>query len=93
MRPAGEIQLALVQAWREGPAPVRVAAERACVGVAAAKYTATRMVSRGDLVVVQDGRPAVLGLAADVLPADPPGAVDDAVGALMCWVRLGVAVG
>lgn len=93
MRPAGEIQLALVQAWREGPAPVRVAAERACVGMAAAKYTATRMVGRGDLVVVHEGRPAVLGLAADVLPADPPACDGDAVDALMCWVHLGAAVG
>ena len=93
MRPAGEIQLALVQAWREGPAPVRVAAERACVGMAAAKYTATRMVSRGDLVVVHEGRPAVLGLAADVLPADPPARHDEPMDALMCWVHMGVGVG
>lgn len=37
-------------------------AARAQVGRAAAKYTASRMVARGELVVVEDGRPAVLGL-------------------------------
>ena len=93
MRPAGDIQLALLAAWEAGPAPVRVAAERACVGMAAAQYTATRMVRRGDLVVVHDGRPAVLALAADVVPGDAPVLDDGAVDALMCWVHMGAGVG
>jgi hypothetical protein len=64
MRPKGDICHAMVRAWSQGPATVTQAAHRACVGVSAARYTASRMVSRGELVVVEDGRPSVLGLPA-----------------------------
>lgn len=63
MRPPGDVRLALERAWQQGPAPVRVAADLACVGHAAARYTASRMVDSGHLVVVQPGKPAVLALA------------------------------
>lgn len=43
-----------------GPAPVRVLAERACVGYRVARYTASRLVACGDLEVHADSRPAVL---------------------------------
>jgi len=62
MRPVGDITRAMAKAWSEGPAPVAVAAQRACVGFQAARYTASRMVARGDLVVLHAGRPAVLAL-------------------------------
>lgn len=64
MRPRGEINQALATAWQQGPATVTQAAHRACVGLSVARYTATRMVERGQLVVVEDGRPAVLGVPA-----------------------------
>lgn len=62
MRPIGDVRLAMKQAWAQGPAPVTEAAQRACVGLSVARYTASRMVGAGDLVVVQPGKPAVLGL-------------------------------
>ncbi|MFY7866895.1 hypothetical protein [Roseateles sp.] len=75
----GEVREALVSAWRQGPAPVREAAERACVGHAVARYTASRMADEGQVCVVVGSRPAVMALADDervcVLPtaadADP----------------------
>jgi hypothetical protein len=54
--------MALERAWQQGPAPVRVAADLACVGHAAARYTASRMVDCGQLVVIRPGKPAVLAL-------------------------------
>lgn len=74
-RPAGEVSRALMGAAAAGPATVRELAERACVGYGAARYTASRMVSRGELVILSPTeRPVVLGLeaggAADV-PAAP----------------------
>lgn len=65
MRPRGsygEVALALRTAAQSGPAPVRVLAERAQVGYSAARYTASRLVSAGDLVVVDEGRPSVLAV-------------------------------
>lgn len=70
-RPVGLITRALAQAWSHGPAPVAVAAQRACVGFGAARYTASRMVARGDLVVVAGGRPLVLGLSPEADPQAP----------------------
>lgn len=62
MRPYGEITHALSAVWQQGPATVTQAAHRACVGLSAARYTATRMVDRGQLVVVEGSRPAVLAV-------------------------------
>jgi hypothetical protein len=62
LRRRGELAEALSQAASQGPGCVLELAARAQVGRAAAKYTASRMVARGELVVVEDGRPAVLGL-------------------------------
>jgi predicted transcriptional regulator of viral defense system len=42
---------------------VAALAERAQVGSSAARVTASRMVERGDLVVLEPGRPAVLAIA------------------------------
>lgn len=69
MRPRGDITRAMATAWQQGPASVPAIAQRACVGLSAARYTASRMLQRGDLVVVQGGRPAVLGLAQDAAPS------------------------
>lgn len=60
MRPRGEIRVALVRAFDQGPATVSAAAQRACVGKAAASYTTSRMVADGELVVLQPGKPALL---------------------------------
>lgn len=60
MRPRGEVSEALVRAAQAGPAPVRELAARAGVGYSVARYTATRLVDRGELVVLHGGRPAVL---------------------------------
>lgn len=61
----GEVRAALLDAWRQGPAPVREAAERACVGHAVARYTASRMAEEGQLMVVVASRPAVMAVAGD----------------------------
>jgi hypothetical protein len=62
MRPRGELAEALSTAASRGPAPVRELAARAQVGYAAARYTASRMVQRGELVLLDDVRPALLAL-------------------------------
>lgn len=69
MRPLGEISLALHYAAAAAPGSVRDLACRAQVGYDAARYTASRMVDRGELVIVQEGRPAVLGVATAQTPA------------------------
>ena len=61
-RPRGELACALLKAASFGPAPVRVLAERSQVGYDAARYTASRLVSAGDLVVLDGGRPSVLAV-------------------------------
>jgi hypothetical protein len=66
MRPRGEVSQALAKAAQQGPCPVRTLAERAQVGYGAARYTASRMVDRGELVVLDVGRPARLGVPAVV---------------------------
>lgn len=58
----GDVAVALLGAAREGPGTVRTLAQRAQVGYGAAWYTATRLKERGELVVVEDGRPAVLAV-------------------------------
>ena len=72
-RPAGDVSRALVDAAAAGPATVRVLAEWACVGYGAARYTASRLVSRGEFVLLSTERPAVLGLETPApVPADVP---------------------
>lgn len=81
-RPAGEVGLAMLSAVAQGgPGTVRDLAERACVGYAAARYTASRLVSRGALVALSAGRPAVLAPAggAGAVAVDDPAPVDDAL--------------
>jgi hypothetical protein len=57
----GDISQALLRAARDaGRGTVRDLARRAQVGMPSARYTASRLVSAGALVVVQEGRPAVL---------------------------------
>lgn len=58
----GGVAMALRDAAVSGPAPVRVLCERAQVGYAAGRYTASRLVAAGHLVPVQAGRPMVLAL-------------------------------
>jgi hypothetical protein len=82
MRPKGDICNAMVKAWAQGPATVTQAAHRACVGVGAARYTASRMVSRGELVVVSEGRPAVLGVPETSVQAETSSA--DAYYRMLC---------
>lgn len=65
MRPMGEIAIALKRAAGEGPATVRDFAQRAQVGLQAAKYTCSRLVARGDMVRLSEGRPAILALSAE----------------------------
>lgn len=62
MRPPGEVSLALLRAAAAGPAPVRVLAQRVQVGFDVARYTASRLVERGELARLSDVRPVVLGL-------------------------------
>ena len=65
MRPRGsygDVAQALLRAADAGPGAVRTLAERAQVGYAAARYTASRLVSSGDLVVQSPGRPSVLAV-------------------------------
>lgn len=66
MRPRGSygpVAQAMLAAARSGPAPVAVLAQRAQVGFAAAAYTASRLVSAGQLQRVNVGRPALLRVA------------------------------
>lgn len=74
MRPRGDITAALVGAAARGPGPVRELAARAQVGYAAACYTASRMVKRGELVVVSAARPRLL--AVPQMPAGDVGRND-----------------
>ena len=83
MRPQGDITQAMLGAWQQGPATVTQAAHLACVGLGAARYTASRMVARGQLAVLDAARPAVL-----VLPAAQLTPVDAAQEAAAAAVRL-----
>lgn len=76
MRPLGEIALALHSAATE-PGTVRQFCERAQVAYGVGRYTASRMVQRGELVMLGEhaparqgpGRPASLLVAADAARA------------------------
>ena len=70
-RPAGEVTRALLAAAEAGPGTVRELAARACAGRHAARYTCSRMLSRGELMIVTPGRPAILGLATTDTRAGP----------------------
>lgn len=61
-RPPGDVSRALLSAAASTPGTVHELAERACVGYAAARYTSSRLVSRGELVPVREGRPRVLAV-------------------------------
>lgn len=78
MRPRGsygEVARALLTAADNGPGPVRALADRAQVGYSAARVTCSRLVDRGELVILDGGaRPAVL--------ARPDEAVNDVHAAL-----------
>ena len=62
MRPIGDVARAMRQAAEGGPGTVRDLACRAQVGYGLARCTATRLVQRGDLVVVSEQRPMVLSV-------------------------------
>lgn len=82
MRPRGELSQALVKAATQGPGAVRTLAARAQVGYSAARYTASRMVDRGELVVLEAGRPALLGVPTAVPQAPVGEAMGDHLEAL-----------
>lgn len=73
MRPRGEVFEAMRTAALAGPGTVTELAHRGQVGLPVARYTASRMLARGDLVPVSSGRPMVLAVP-DVAPepAAPP---------------------
>ena len=91
MRPRGEVRLALARAFSQGPAEVKVAARRAQVGLATARYTASRMLDAGELVVLRDRRPAVFALAqGDRSAAAPRQTVEQSLDLLrsVMWGRM-----
>jgi hypothetical protein len=85
MRPPrsfGEVAQALRDAASQ-PRTVRDLAAASCVGLHAARYTASRLVSAGELVRVREARPALLvrvdAAAAVVTPPAPHAALEGAV--------------
>lgn len=60
-RTYGEVAQALRVAADQGPGTAKQLAERAQVGYAAGQYTASRLQAAGELVKLNQGRPAVLG--------------------------------
>jgi hypothetical protein len=83
-RPHGELVQALQAAAGAGPGTVRELAHRGLVGLSVARYTASRMVDRGQLVVVDAGRPAVLALPGTTCTEDVAVGAD-LVGVLSGW--------
>lgn len=75
VRPRGDIALALQREAALRPAPVRDLAQRAQVGLGAAKYTASRLVAAGQLAYLTTGRPAIVGLPVDA-PQAPLSGMD-----------------
>lgn len=57
----GPVAKALCDSARSSPGAVRDLCARAQVAYAQGRYTASRLVEAGELVVLQPGRPAVLG--------------------------------
>lgn len=78
-RPTGELNQALAAAARDKPGTVCELAARALVGQAVARYTASRMAARGELVAVGTvrrpgvGRPAVVFGVPQATPDASPG--------------------
>jgi len=59
----GELAVAILRAAEaHGPGTVRELCARSQVAFVAGNYTATRLLQRGDLVVVARSRPVVLGM-------------------------------
>jgi hypothetical protein len=72
MRPRGTfgaVVQALAAAAAQGPGTARELCERAQVGDGVGRYTASRMVARGELVAVSASRPMVLAAPGPALPA------------------------
>ncbi len=79
MRPLGDIAQALIQ-HAGTPAPVRLLCERAQVGYDVGRYTTSRLLQRGLLVLAPDA-PAVRqgrGRPAQLVMAAPAGADEEA---------------
>ena len=62
-RPMGELAAAMLAQACERPGTVRELAARSGVGYRLARYTASRMLERGELVKVLGSRPAVVAAA------------------------------
>lgn len=71
----GEVARALLDAARTEPGTAVQLSQRARVGVGRGRYTVSRMLARGQLVVCVAGRPAILAAPPADAPADTP-AVD-----------------
>jgi hypothetical protein len=85
-RPLGELSQALLLAAAASPGTVRELAARSQVGFAQARYTASRLVSRGALVEVDATRPAVLAPAETV---DSSHGINSLAVVLGSWGRSG----
>lgn len=92
----GALAQALLDAARHGPGTVRELAARSQVAFEAARYTASRLVARGELVEVTQGKPVILAApqaAANASGPDMPQAAEAAPGpdplqaVLAGWVR------
>lgn len=79
----GPVALALCDAASSGPGAVRDLCARAQVAYGTGRYTASRLVDAGELVVLRPGRPAVLGRP----DAARHSAVQDALAVLAGFVR------
>lgn len=82
-RPLGEVAAALRAEAERRPGTVRELSARARVGYRVARYTASRMLERGELVPVLGSRPAVVVAPACALVCLLPGSVS-AEGAGRC---------
>lgn len=69
----GPVAKALCDSARSSPGAVRDLCARAQVAYAQGRYTASRLVEAGELVVLQPGRPAVLGAPAGGVAAGAGG--------------------
>lgn len=67
----GPVAKALCDTARSSPGAVRELCARAQVAYSRGRYTASRLVEAGELVVLQPGRPAVLGAPVGRVPGGP----------------------